>query len=198
MGFGHIYADAEQGAVLDALSRHLHGLGFEPIEMTAERHPSRMKEIDENRLRLYWIAPRLGRWTGIFEHRYYDNAARRRWGYTDEELAPALSRILDAEAYRIEVVDQAGLWIYARYTGGTERDWKVYQDTPAERSLDPDHARYELNRIIEREGFKNVGLGYENIPGPMVRPIERIPQSAEGVEGLEGFVHRAYQKARSG
>jgi hypothetical protein len=192
MGFGHIYIDAPQDAVLAALDRHLISKGFGRNEMTPALHPSKTKEIEETALRLFWISPRQGRWTGIFEYRYYNNSARQRWGYTDEDLAIALSRVLKAEAYRLEVVDQAGFWLYAHYLSGEEKDGLAYHDTPADRTTDPGHRRYALNRIIEREGFKNLGVGYENIPGPMVRPIEAIPQRPEGIEGLEEFAHRAY------
>jgi len=195
MGFGHIYVDAPQDAVLGILDRHLASKGFSPAPMTPAAHPSRTKEIDESRLRLFWVSPRLGRWTGLYEFRFYSNAARPRWGYTDEELAVAISRELGAEAYRLEVVDQAGFWLYAHYLAGEEKDGLAYHDTPADRSTDPEHKRYALNRIIEREGLKNIGVGYENIPGPSVRPIEAIPQRSDGIEGFEGFVHRAYTHA---
>ena len=193
MGFGHIYIDAPQQAVLEAMDRHLAGLGFEKVAMSTVEHPSRPKEIHESRTRLYWVAPRLGRWTSIFEWRYYNNALRQRWGFTDEQLAITLSRELKAETYRIECVDQAGFWLYAHYLDGVEKDGLAYQDTPADRSLDPNHKRYALNRIVEREGFKNLGLGYENIPGPSVDTIDNIPQSSKGIEGFEGFIHRAYR-----
>ena len=192
MGFGHIFVDSPQEAVLEVPDRHLASKGFSPAPMAPAAHPSRTKEIDESRLRLFWVSPRLGRWTGLFEFRFYSNAARPRWGYTDEELAVAISRELGAETYRLEVVDQAGFWLYAHYLAGEEKDGLAYHDTPADRSTDPEHKRYALNRIIEREGLKNIGVGYENIPGPNVRSIEAIPQRSDGIEGFEGFVHRAF------
>ncbi len=193
MGFGHIYIDAPQEAVLEVLDRHLASKGFARAPMTPAEHPKQTKEVDESKLRLFWIAPRLGRWTGIFEHRFYSNASRPRWGYTDEELAIALSRELKAETWRLEIVDQAGFWLYARYADGTETEGTAYHDTPADRSLDPGHKRYALSRIVEREKFPNLGVGYENIPGPQVRPIEAIPQKTAGIESLGGFIHRAYR-----
>ena len=51
----------------------------------------------------------------------------------------------------------------------------------------------DLNRIVEREKFPNLGLGYEHIPGLMVAPIEHVPQDPTGIEGLEGFVHLAFE-----
>jgi hypothetical protein len=192
MGFGHIYVDASQASVLDVLDRHLASKGMKVRAITPAEHPNRTKEVDEAKLRLFWIAPRIGRWTGVFEFRYYSNASRPRWGYTDEELAVALSRELKADTWRLEVVDQAGFWLYARYAEGQETEGTAYHDTPADRSLDPNHKRYALNRIVEREKFPNLGLGYENIPGPSVRSIEAVPQKAAGIEALEGFVHRAY------
>ena len=193
MGFGHIYIDAAQDAVIGALDRHLASKGFARSSLSAAEHPNRTKEVDESKLRLFWIAPRIGRWTGVFEFRYYSNAARPRWGYTDEELGAALSRELKAEVWRLEVVDQAGFWLYAHYLDGEETDGSAYHDTPADRSLDPDHKRYALNKIVDREKFPNLGLGYENIPGPQVRKIEAIPQKAEGIEQLGGFQHLAYR-----
>lgn len=192
MGFGHIYLDAEQAAVLRALDAHLASKGFSRREMTPAEHPHRTKELDESKLRLFWIAPRIGKWTCVFEFRFYSNASRPRWGYTDEELAAALSRELKTEAWRLEVVDQAGFWLYAHYLNGEETDGSAYHDTPADRSLDPDHKRYALNKIVDREKFPNLGLGYENIPGPQVRPVEAISQKPAGIESLGGFVHRAY------
>ena len=193
MGFGHIYIDAPQDAVLERLDRHLESKGFARSSMSPAEHPSRTKEVDEAQLRLFWIAPRIGRWTGVFEFRFYSNASRPRWGYTDEELAIALSRELKAETWRLEVVDQAGFWLYAHYVGGEEKEGTAYHDTPADRSLDPNHKRYALNRIVEREKFPNLGVGYENIPGPQVRKIEAVSQRPEGIEQLDGFVHRAYR-----
>ena len=193
MGFGHIYVDAPQASVLEVLDRHLASKGFARAPMTPAEHPKQTKEVDESKLRLFWVAPRIGRWTCVFEFRFYSNASRPRWGYTDEELAVALSRELKAEAYRLEVVDQAGFWLYARYAGGEETEGTAYHDTPADRSLDPCHKRYALNRIAEREQFPNLGVAYENIPGPAVRPIEAIPQKPAGIDRLEGFAHRAYR-----
>ena len=192
MGFGHIYIDASQESVLGVLDRHLASKGMKVRPITPAEHPNRTKEVDEAKLRLFWIAPRIGKWTGLFEFRYYSNASRPRWGYTDEELAIALSRELKADTWRLEVVDQAGFWLYARYADGQETEGTAYHDTPADRSLDPGHKRYALNRIVEREKFPNLGLGYENIPGPSVRPIEAVPQKSAGIDSLEGFVHRAF------
>jgi hypothetical protein len=192
MGFGHIYVDADQAAVLKSLDALLASKGFVRREITPAEHPNRTKELDESRMRLFWIAPRIGRWTCVFEFRFYSNASRPRWGYTDEELAAALSRDLKAGIWRLEVVDQAGFWLYAHYVDGEETEGSAYHDTPADRSLDPNHKRYALNKIVDREKFPNLGLGYENIPGPQVRKVEAIPQKPEGIEGLSGFIHRAY------
>ncbi len=192
VGFGHLYVNAEPGAVAEALARHLGEKGFRRVEMTPDRHPRRMKEIHEGRMRLYWISPRLGRWTGIHEFRYYGNEVRERWGYADERLGLELSRTV-GEVWRIEVLDGAGFWLYARYVDGEEREGKAYQDTPADRSLDRSHPRYELNGIVEREGFRNLGVGYEQIPGPPVAPVENVPQDPAGIEGLEGFTHLAFE-----
>lgn len=194
MGFGHLYVNAAQDAVATAVGRHLAGLGFEPLEMTPDRHPQRMKEIHENQMRLYWISPRLGKWTGIFEFRYYNNEARERWGYADETLGLALSKEL-GEAWRFEVLDGAGFWMYGHYVNGAEESGRAHQDAPGDRSPDREHPRYELNRIIEREGFKNIGLGYEHIPGPRVAKIENVPQNPGGIEGLDGFLHLAFKKS---
>ena len=191
MGFGHIYVKADAPAVIDILGRHLVEKGFQRSEMTPERHPTRMKAMHENQMRLYWVSPRLGGWTGIFEFRYYNNETRDRWGYTDEALALRLSKDL-GEVWRLEVLDGAGFWLYVRYLNGEEKEGKAYQDTPADRTLDKSHPRYELNHIIDREGFKNIGLGYEHIPGPQVVPVENVVQSPAGIDGLEGFVHRAF------
>lgn len=196
MGFGHLYVNAEPAAVADAVARHLAGKGFRKVDMTTDRHPKRMKEIHENQVRLYWISPRLGRWTGIHEFRYYNNEARDRWGYADETLGVALSRTA-GEVWRIEVLDGAGFWLYAHYVDGAETEGKAYQDTPADRTLDRSHPRYELNRIAEREGFRNLGVAYEHIPGPQVAPIENVTQDPAGIEGLEGFTHLAFEPQRN-
>lgn len=193
VGFGHLYVAADRDRVAAALERHLVAAGLARLEMTPDRHPKRMKEVHEASLRLFWISPRLSGWTGIFEFRYYANEMRERWGYTDEELALALSKEL-GEVWRMEVLDGAGFWLYARYVDGKEAEGRAYQDTAADRTPDRAHPRYELNRIIEREGFANIGLGYENIPGDPVCAIENVPQDAEGIEGLEGFVHLAFEK----
>jgi hypothetical protein len=153
-----------------------------------------MKEIHEGQRRLYWLSPRLGGWTGIFEFRYYSNEQRDRWGYTDEALAIALSREL-GDVWRLEVLDGARFWLYARYGGGEEREGKAFHDAEPKRSADPAHPRYELNRIVEREGFRNIGLGYEHVPGGPGGPIENVPQGGEGIEGLEGFRHLAFEPA---
>jgi hypothetical protein len=193
VGFGHLYVDADPAAVTAAIERHLAARGFARVAMTPARHPRRMKEVREDRIRLYWISPRLGRWTGVFEFRYYSNEARERWGYTDEALALSLSKEA-GEAWRMEVLDGAGFWLWARYVGGREVEGGAYQDTPGERSADPAHPRYALNRIIEREGFRNVGLAYEHIPGPCVAPVENVPQGTGGIEGYEGFAHLAFER----
>ena len=193
MGFGHLYVGADRDIVAAAVKKHLDSLGMARVEMTPGRHPSRMKEIHETRTRLFWLSPRLGGWTGIFEFRYYANEMRERWGYTDEVLAEALSKEL-GDVWRMEVLDGAGFWLYARYAGGKEAEGKAYQDTVVDRTPDRSHPRYELNRIIDREGFTNIGLGYENIPGPEVGPIENVSQDAEGIEGMERFLHMAFEK----
>lgn len=197
MPFGHIYVDAEPADVIAVVDSHLDARGLRRVAMSPESHPRRMQEVGEDRLRLFWIAPRIGRWTGIFEFRYYDNAVTERWGFTDAALAQTLSRRLGAAVYRMEVLDNAGFWLYSRLERGEEVAGGAYHQTEDTRSLDPSHPRYELNRIVEREGFANVGLGYENIPGPAVRPIDGFRQSARGIEGLAGFVHLAYAPARS-
>ena len=51
-----------------------------------------------------------------------------------------------------------------------------------------------LNAIVEREGFRNLGVGYEHIPGAPVAPIENVPQDASGIEGLDGFTHLAFER----
>jgi hypothetical protein len=196
VGFGHIYVNAEQAAVAEAVGRHLAQKGFRPIEMTPEAHPTGMKEIREDQLRLFWLSPRLGKWTGIFEYRYYANDARERWGYSDEYLALALSKEV-GEAWRMEVLDGAGFWMYAHYVGGEEKEGKAYQDAPGARTTDRSHPRYELNAIIDREKFANLGLGYEHVPGPQVAPIANVPQSAQGIEGYAEFRHLAFEKAGS-
>ena len=139
-------------------------------------------------MRLYWISPRIGKWTGVFEFRFYNNEARERWGYADEMLSVALSKAL-GDVWRLEVLDGAGFWMYAHYVDGDEKEGKAYQDTPLDRTTDKSHPRYELNRIIEREGFANIGLGYENIPGPQVSPIENVLQDQTPPDG---FLHLAF------
>ena len=94
--------------------------------------------------------------------------------------------------WRIEVLDGVGFWLYARYVKGEEAEGRAYEDTYIDRTTDKSHPRYELNHIIEREGFLNIGLGYEHIPGPQVAPIENVPQDVEGIEGYEGFTHLAF------
>ena len=194
VGFGHIYVKADPADVAALIGRHLSGQGFAPAVMTPDQHPTKMKQMHENQMRLYWISLRLGGWTGIFEFRYYNNEDRVRWGYTDDALALRLSKEL-GEAWRLEVLDGAGFWLYARCVNGEETESNAYQDTAADRTLDKTHKRYELNHIIDREGFKNIGLSYEHIPGPAVAPIEHVPQSREGIEGYEGFLHLAFRKA---
>ena len=194
VGFGHIYVKADPADVSALIGRYLAEKGFEPFAMTPELHPRRMKEMHENQMRLYWISPRLAGWTGIYEFRYYNNESRDRWGYTDDALALRLSKEL-GETWRLEVLDGAGFWLYARCVNGEETESNAYQDTAADRTLDRSHKRYELNKIIDREGFKNIGLSYEHIPGPQVAKIESVPQSPEGIEGYAGFLHLAFQKA---
>lgn len=194
MGFGHVFVKADPAAVAALIGRYLAEKGFVPAEMTPERHPKRMKEMHENQMRLYWISPRLAGWTGIHEFRYYNNEDRTRWGYTDDALALRLSKEL-GEAWRLEVLDGAGFWLYAHCVNGEETESKAYQDTPADRTLDRSHPRYELNHIVEREGFRNIGLAYEHIPGPRVAKIENVAQSAQGIEGFDGFLHLAFLKA---
>lgn len=193
MGFGHIYVRAEPADVAGLIGRHLSEKGFAPMSMTPQLHPKRMKEMHENQMRLYWVSPRLGKWTGVFEFRYYNNEARDRWGYTDDALALRLSKEL-GEAWRLEVLDGAGFWLYAHCVNGEETEGRAYHDTPADLTTDRSHPRYELNRIIEREGFSNIGLAYEHIPGPAVAPIEHVPQSSKDIDGFEGFVHLAFRK----
>jgi hypothetical protein len=194
MGFGHIYVKADPDAVAALIGRALAEKGFDRVEMTPEQHPRKMKEMHENQMRLYWISPRLGGWTGIHEFRYYNNEDRVRWGYTDDALALRLSKEL-GEAWRIEVLDGAGFWLYARCVNGEETESKAYQDTAADRTLDRSHPRYELNHIVEREKFPNLGLSYEHIPGPQVAPIENVPQNADGIDGYGNFLHLAFRKA---
>ncbi len=193
MGFGHLYVAASQADVLRVLEAHLGAEGFRPFSMTREEHPVRTRQVHETEWRLYWVSPQIRRWTSVLEHRYYINVTRTRWGYTDELLALALSRELKCEAYRLEVADQAGFWLYARYANGEEIEGKAHQDSAGSRPADRGHPRYALNEICEREGFANLGLGYEEIPGPQVNTIETIPQDPEGIEGLSGFVHRAFR-----
>jgi len=198
VGFGHVYVGADQDRVLEAMDRYLAERGFVRIEMSAERHPSKMKPFHENQMRLYWISPRLQAWTGIFEFRYYNNEVRERWGYADEHLALRLSHDLAVPVYRFEVMDTTGFWMYARYEGGEEKAHRIHEDRMFERPPDPSHPRYELNRLVDRESIRNAGLGYENIPGPTVCGIEGCTLwPKERIEGYEGFVHRAYEKTTS-
>jgi hypothetical protein len=194
MGFGHIYVKADPDAVAALIGRYLAEKEFERVEMTPAQHPKKMKEMHENQMRLYWISPRLAGWTGIHEFRYYNNEDRTRWGYTDDALALRLSKEL-GEVWRIEVLDGAGFWLYARCVNGEETESKAYQDTAADRTLDRTHKRYELNHIIDREKFPNLGLAYEHIPGPQVAPIENVSQKADGIEGYGNFLHLAFRKA---
>lgn len=194
MGFGHIYVKADPDAVAALIGRYLAEKEFDRVEMTPAQHPKKMKEMHENQMRLYWISPRLAGWTGLHEFRYYNNEDRTRWGYTDDALALRLSKELD-EVWRIEVLDGAGFWLYARCVNGEETESKAYQDTAADRTLDRTHKRYELNHIIDREKFPNLGLAYEHIPGPQVAPIENVSQKADGIEGYGNFLHLAFRKA---
>src|SRR6185295_2583295 len=73
VGFGHIFVKAEPADVAALLGRHLGDQGFAPVVMTPDQHPTKMKQMHENQMRLYWISPRLAGWTGIFEFRYYNN-----------------------------------------------------------------------------------------------------------------------------
>lgn len=191
MGFGHIYVKADAKEVEAAVERHLASKGFARTAMTPEQHPSKMKQVHEGQLRLFWMSPRLEGWTGLFEFRYYSNETRERWGYTDEGLALALSKAL-GEVWRLEVLDGAGFWLYARYLGGAEAEGKAYQDAYGQRTPDRTHPRYELNHIVDREGFRNIGLGYEHVPGPSVARIENVPQDGRGIEGFDGFTHLAF------
>ena len=190
MGFAHVYVKAEPDAVERAIEAHLSTKGFRREAMTPDRHPTRMQQIHEGQMRLFWLSPRQNGWTGLFEFRYYSNERRERWGYSDEHLALALSKAL-GEVFRFEVLDGRGFWLFARYRDGAEVEGKAYEDVYG-RSLDLEHPRYELNRIIDREGFLNVGIGYEHIPGPSVAPIDKVPQSAEGIEGYAEFRHLAF------
>jgi hypothetical protein len=94
----------------------------------------------------------------------------------------------------MEVLDGAGFWMYVHYVGGEEREGKAYEDTPVDRSTDRSHPRYELNRIIEREGFPDIGLAYEHIPGPQVSPILHVPQDSSLAERSAGFLHLAFEQ----
>jgi hypothetical protein len=194
MGFGHIYVKADPDAVAALIGRYLAEKEFDRVEMTPAQHPKKMKEMHENQMRLYWISPRLAGWTGLHEFRYYNNEDRTRWGYTDDALALRLSKEL-GEVWRIEVLDGAGFWLYARCVNGEETESKAYQDTAADRTLDRTHKRYDLNHIIDREKFPNLGLAYEHIPGPQVAPIENVSQKADGIEGYGNFLHLAFRKA---
>jgi hypothetical protein len=94
----------------------------------------------------------------------------------------------------MEVIDTTGFWMYNRYENGAETAYEIYEDRPFDRPADPAHPRYALNRLIEREGIRNAGLGYENIPGPAVARVDRsVFWPPERIEGYEGFVHRAYE-----
>src|SRR5882672_9041762 len=94
VGFGHIYVKADPADVAALIGRHLAEQGFAPAVMTPDQHPTKMKQMHENQMRLYWISPRLAGWTGIYEFRYYNNEDRVRWGYTDDALALRLSKEL--------------------------------------------------------------------------------------------------------
>lgn len=194
MGYGQIHIKGDSDPVRETLDAILGERGLSPFPITREEHPVKMKAFAEKRMRLYWISPRINGWTGIFEYRYYTNEERKRWGYTDELLAARLSEKLHVPVYRLELLDTAGFWMYNLFEEGKEKEGKVWEDLPGKLPTDPEHPRYELNRLVEREGFRNVGLCYENIPGPMVAQIENCEFWEEGIEGLEGFVHRAYRK----
>ena len=96
--------------------------------------------------------------------------------------------------YRLEVLDGAGFWLYAKYEKGEETGGRAYQDSILDETADRSHPRYELNHVIDAEGLKNIGIGYENVPGFEVRPIDMIPQRSDGIEGLDGFVHAAFER----
>ena len=192
MGFGHIYVKADPDAVEAALRANLESRRFAAVDLPPDRHPTRMKQIHEGQLRLYWLSPRLSGWTGIHEFRYYSNEERERWGYTDEALAIALSKSLGT-VWRLEVLDGARFWLYSRYEGGEEKEGKAFHDVEPKRSADPAHPRYELNRIVEREGFRNIGLGYEHVPGGPTLAVDNVPQDGGGIEGLGGFRHLAFE-----
>ena len=84
--------------------------------------------------------------------------------------------------------------MYSFFEKGKETEGKVWEDLPGKLPPNPDHPRYDLNRVIEKEGIRNIGLCYENIPGPMVAPIENCEFWEEGIEGEGNFLHRAYRK----
>jgi hypothetical protein len=145
---------------------------------------------------------RLDGWTGIFEFRYYNNEARERWGYTDDALALRLSKEL-GEAWRLEVLDGAGFWLYAHCVNGEETEGRAYQDTAADRTTDRSHPRYELNTIIDRERFRNIGLAYEHIPGPSVAVDHPLPKREgrgrhRGCAGLGGHTRDRGPQRRFG
>ncbi len=193
MGYGLIHIKDESERVREALDVILGEKGLSPFPITKEEHPTKMKAFAEKKMRLFWISTRLNGWTGLYEYRYYTNEERKRWGYTDERLAASLSGNLHVPVYRMELLDTAGFWMYNLFEEGEEKEGKVWEDPPGKLPTDSSHPRYELNRIVEREGFSNIGLCYENIPGPMVAAIENCEFWEEGIDGLDGFIHRAYR-----
>ena len=192
MGFGHIYVNAEQERTVAHIGNHLSKKGFRPVAMTPELHPKEMKQINEAEMRLYWVSPRIEKWTGVFEFSYYSNEPRERWGYTDGELAKSLSQCLETETYQMEVIDTAGFWYYNYFVNGEEKDYKVYQGNPYLRGEEEDKKRNALVDIVKREKTANFGLTYENIPGEMVAPVGPIRHWQDGVTGYDGFKHLTF------
>ena len=193
MGYGQIHIKEDSNRILEELDAVLAENGLFPFPMTQEEHPTKMKAFSETKMRLFWIAPRLNGWAGLFEYRYYTNEKRKRWGYTDDALAAKLSERLHVPVLRLELLDTAGFWMYSLFEEGKEKEGKVWEDLPGKLPSNPDHPRFELNRIVEREGLSNIGLCYENIPGPMVAQVENCEFWEEGIEGEEDFTHRAYR-----
>lgn len=192
MGFGHIYVNAEQERVISHIGDYLSKRGFRSVTMTPEFHPKEMKQINETEMRLYWVSPRIEKWTGIFEFSYYSNEPRERWGYTDGELAKSLSQMPEAEVYQMEVIDTAGFWYYNYFVKGEEGDYKVYQGNPYLRGEEEGKKRNALIEIVKRKGITNFGLTYENIPGEMVAPVGPIRHWQDGIIGYDSFRHLAF------
>lgn len=192
MAYGHIYVETGQNVVIKEIETFLSQKGFKRFAMTKGIHPTQMKEINEAKMRLYWVSPRINNWTGIFEFRFYNNDERQRWGLTDPELAKTLSSELKTRVYQIEVVEAMGFWYYNLFDSGTEKESNMYQ---GDRHSGDAEKRYLLNRIIEKECLANLSIGYENIPGEMVAPVGDVKQSSKGIIGCERFRHMAFQKA---